>query len=646
MPKKHRSLQFSKPASPIHPSLSPTSSSSSSRAVAKQAPQSVNELLVHLRRNQGSFSEDKARELAAVATSRTVHPSLKEILDVVDTPPPRPRPGLRATGAPGRAMRRPPGPPPPRSWLTSMHAPRELREEERERQMRLQTAMPHSLGRLPDARVPAKRSLLHQAMKALARDWEWHMHYDQHYLATLPVDLKATLLSYITVFGPDIGVGIEGLRTLFLTQDELPGATGSEELTHLDLSVAIGRSITFKQLDAYLSLSPSLATSTATLTLDSATSWETEADLFSTKTALPASLPTPRFPSLTHLSLSHPPPTISWPRLLAFMPHLATLTHLSLAHWPAPSLTPNARTTTVSSKYSPSSLSYSGTGFYAALDGDWREAAGILRRLSRATYCLRWLDLDGCQAWWGALGFGLEDDEGPEWNGGWRRVEFVGLSQGWVPAGVREGVEDLRRGRGRPSPPGVPQHDPLRSQAHAQPQPEAQGPYTPPPSRHQNYNQSNTRTFLSLSSPSPASSASSAHPPPSPSSQQQPTKTQLTTFLTHERTAAAIETAIRTARARAKPRGLLVRCGRTWDDDDTGVAGGDADRGNFGNIGGGYSFGSGCSGGKGKAGSQSQSQSRWEKGKGKGQEKGWGWGGGCDMQALETVVKGMLEGVL
>lgn len=363
---------------------------------------------------------------------------------------------MRPVGS--RRVRGPPGPPPPRSWLTSsIHAPKHLRD--RARAGAAEHAAPDRLDRLPGVALPDTSSLLHRCLKAIARDWKWHVNYNQYYLASTPVRIKAVLLSYIAVYGDNESLDIDGLRTLFLDESELDGATGSEDLTHLDLSGAMGQPLTFKQLDLYFSNSapfPSPHTQPPSTPNRSPShapapqpleSWDSnEAD---PTTSLPPTIHTTRFPTLTSLSLSHPSPstTAMWPRLLHFASaHLATLTHLSLAYWPTPALTPhaNAKITTTSSPYSPASVSYGCSDFYGAAygaDDDWSEAAGVLMRLSRATYCLESLDLEGCGGWLGALrweadGEGGGAGGGVEWCGGWRGVERVVVKAGWMPERV------------------------------------------------------------------------------------------------------------------------------------------------------------------------------------------------------------------
>ena len=346
-----------------------------------------------------------------------------------------------------RRARGPPGPPPPRSWLTdSIHAPAASSEEQKS-QRGTGLAVPCRLDRLPGLPLPDEGSLLHLTFKELAQAWHWHVAHDQHYLATLPIRHKEVLLSYIAIYNNHTngGIGALGLETLFLDDTELEDATGSDSLTHLDLACSIGTISSFKQLDNYMTKTIATAevgTSAEDTYNDSVPDpdddgevlddWEIEADANST---IARPITQPRFPNLTHLSLSHPDSatSASWRQLLALTPHLATLTHLSLAYWPVPSLTPNAKTASTTSPRG--RVDYGASNFYSASEGDWKEAAGILRRLSKATYCLKWLDLEGCGSWIAALGWEDKDGSGGgiEWNGGWRGVEVVKVAQGWIP---------------------------------------------------------------------------------------------------------------------------------------------------------------------------------------------------------------------
>ncbi|KAI4134050.1 MAG: hypothetical protein LQ347_001840, partial [Umbilicaria vellea] len=248
MPKKHYNVQFSKPASSVHPSLLSSSIPSGNGPGASQGSgSSVNELISHLRRSQAPTAADRPHDDLNIPT---VHPSLRVIFQVPESPPPRPRPGMH----PSRPMRGPAGPPPPHSWLTdSIHAPGGA-SKKRISQRETGRAVPHQIDRLPGLRLPAEGSLLHFTFKGLASNWHWHVTYDQHYLATLPIRYKEILLSYIAVYNNHTkgGIGGLGLETLFLDDTELEDATGSDSLTHLDLACSISTVSDFKRLDNYM----------------------------------------------------------------------------------------------------------------------------------------------------------------------------------------------------------------------------------------------------------------------------------------------------------------------------------------------------------------------------------------------------------
>lgn len=86
-------------------------------------------------------------------------------------------------------------------------------------------------------------------------------------------------------------------------------------------------------------------------------------------------------------------------------------------------------------------MPYGGTNVYShTLDGEWSEARGILRRLAKRLYCVEWLDVDGCEAWWEAL---IGDEEGVDWKGSWGRVRIVAMRRGdevWGRIGMGVGV--------------------------------------------------------------------------------------------------------------------------------------------------------------------------------------------------------------
>src|SRR5204863_2644747 len=117
MPKKHHKPTTPKPKHTVHPSLGSFSSSDAQHGSSSPTKErSVTELIQHLRRTQviNQYSENTAGPSGI--TPRSVHPSIRNILELPETPPPRPRPGTRPLGA--HRLRRAPGPPPPVSWLS------------------------------------------------------------------------------------------------------------------------------------------------------------------------------------------------------------------------------------------------------------------------------------------------------------------------------------------------------------------------------------------------------------------------------------------------------------------------------------------------------------------------------------------------
>lgn len=374
----------------------------------------------------------------------------------------------------------------------SRHAPRYFGNGEGENAMKPSSSggMRRARGRInlgsldkDMAELPRARSLMDAAMKTMARHWDWVVEYEQNNLATLPVALKSNLMSHIALYGPDDGITAETLRTLFFNNAELPGATGSVELELLDLSGLVGfpDSLSLSGLQKYW-MSPNVQT-TSEVSIDLAKlsikedtakddqvldSWEDDTPV---EESVPYGPTINRFPNLTILSLSNASPTVSWKDLLSLSTHLATLTHISLAHWPTPTLTPNSKTAYVESKHI--RVHAGGSNFYSAMDDDWHEAANILRRLSNNTYCLRYLDFEGCNDWLAALVFQSEkdwehqwadahgfiaaansgsrvqgmhnsfldnatdrDSLGPGWNSSWSQVTHLNLSQGWIPTDV------------------------------------------------------------------------------------------------------------------------------------------------------------------------------------------------------------------
>ncbi|KIW29997.1 uncharacterized protein PV07_05778 [Cladophialophora immunda] len=460
MPKKHQKrVLFIKPQSSSPHTLS-LSKSPASRTQNGDTPRTVNDLIRESRRQQ--LKNDTRATTATNVPS--IHPSLRAVLDLPDPPTPAPRPGFgprAAGGTPGPSrLRRIPGPPPPQSWLAdSSHAPASVRaaalaSDADTGNGRIQVRSSN----LPDGAFPSATSLQHLLLKNMACNWEWHAENDRDYFEYLPVSLREKLLSYIAVYSEEITSN--PLRILFLNE------TSSEdraEVRRLDLSNALGAWTTLKQLERDLLVKNAVparietVTDTRAGTLDpTPDSWDADADSNAVAAVTPTISSLPKtvhnFGNLKHLSLAISPSSVkaaSWASLLSLASELNTLTSLSLAYWPQPTFTPNAASTRALIDIPGSrSVVYGGSDFYTSFDNDWREAAGILRTLSRSLYCLKWLDLTGCGDWFAALEWtpprtGLffshsssppnREKVGPEWNSGWRGLETLVLEVGWRP---------------------------------------------------------------------------------------------------------------------------------------------------------------------------------------------------------------------
>ena len=412
MPKKRAPTYDTKPSIPAHPSLSssgkPKDASHSLGSGSSTNGNSVNERLHQLRLSQGSHDARVSSEVLSPAANPSLPPALRNILQLPDAAPPRPRPGLRITGR----LRGPAGPVPP-SWLSRReNRPNTLANA---RTLPAREEMP-IYERLPGSVPLHDVSLIATTLKAIAKNWDWHLQYDQYYLATILVRYKEELLHYIRCYSPR-GMDRAGLELLFLDDTEVEDATGAEGLTHLDLSTFIGNSLKLTELRHLFTVKK--AVESAEENSESLPeSWDAPELV-----AQPSGLP--RFYSLTHLSLARPnPATASWKGLLDLAPHLATITHLSLAYWPTPTLAPNSKTAYRETPHG--NVNYGASNFYSAYDDDWSEAASIIRRLSKSTYCLKWLDLVGCWPWAKAL-------ERLDWSESLQALETVRIGQGWIP---------------------------------------------------------------------------------------------------------------------------------------------------------------------------------------------------------------------
>ena len=433
MPRKQQKHQ-----TVFKPTFSPTSPASSSSHGATE--RSVNELIHHLRQTQVSKPQAKSNEWVSKLTPRSVHPSIRNILELPETPPPRGRHGYGVAQVGERRIRRPPGPAAPASWLSSTHNEGFSRDKDSIGRETYDARHQLRLDRLPGMVFPPQNSLQHMVLKSMATQFDWHLVYDGIFLAELPVHLRLLLLSYIAVYTDhsSMGIQMQGLKPLFMTDshdsaivDEFSG------VTRLDLGRAIGYWIGIKQLGRelkYESDRPKEETSPPT-------SWDEELEESSTGSPREP-LSTLRFQNLRYLSLAHPVPgAANWNSLLSLLPNIATITHLSLAFWPIPTLKPNSLKARVTHpQVKNMSFAYGGTDVYSSYENNWTEAATVLARLSRVTYCLKWLDLEGCSEWIPALCWdgvdiygGVHTTSGPEWNGSWRGIEWLILGPGWMP---------------------------------------------------------------------------------------------------------------------------------------------------------------------------------------------------------------------
>ncbi|KAI4134816.1 MAG: hypothetical protein L6R39_007855, partial [Caloplaca ligustica] len=69
-------------------------------------------------------------------------------------------------------------------------------------------------------------------------------------------------------------------------------------------------------------------------------------------------------------------------------------------------------------------------------DEPYADAASVLRQLSRATYCLQYLDLTDCAEWVPALTYTFGGDA-VDWTSAWQAMRTVKVAQGWMPECLR-----------------------------------------------------------------------------------------------------------------------------------------------------------------------------------------------------------------
>ena len=382
---------------------------------------------------------------------------------------------VAAAAAAGDGRHRPAGPAPPPSWLAqSRHAPRHTSWTAKDTSS-ARTLLPAALASLdldmPGVSRPARGSLVDRALRRMALEWHVQKHYNQYYLMHLQGPLRAAIISYLGQLSDGgKGVSIGDLKALLIppalpsdhgdgreqdggvddnrggeelhVQDELPSpSTRNDDVRYLDLSGSVGRSLSIKELSDLLfpgAAVGSLAKTKGNNQWTGHASEQQQEDVGVLESwDLPGVFSPPRalLPNLTHLSLALDPERhghgqASWRQLLAFASHLPMLTHLRLAYWPEPTLTPNAKHTTVVSPQG-RRFQYGGTGFYShLLDNDWAEAVLLVRKLSKALYGLEYLDLTGCVSWFPALMNRVDNDQ-VDWAGDWGKVTTLVLAHSY-----------------------------------------------------------------------------------------------------------------------------------------------------------------------------------------------------------------------
>ncbi|CAN8102889.1 unnamed protein product [Discula destructiva] len=423
MPKKRYQTRYSKPQSTAPASLSSSSAAHNGTHNDDHERLSVNSLLASLRRPR--LNGDTPTPSVADIAAPSVPPQIREILRLPEpgpAPPPRRRArfGPRLVGTDGRRL--PPGPPPPRSWLsTSRHDPRldfsDSTVDDFERRL------------IPGLYRPGYGSLVDIVLRKMTLDWDFQRCYNVYYLCSLPDHTRMALISNLaTIY--EAGLSLSDLKMILLPQRSPDGdedlglqedlSSFNEGVTHLDLSTSIGRSLKLRELSQFLFSSDSARNDLPP------ESWDTDEGSY---------VPRPLLPNLSHLSLAADPEDnalCSWRQLLSIATHLPTLTHLSLAFWPVPCLTPNLTFTKVAASNGQTFQAGGTTAYSHTLDNEWSEQILILRKLSQSLYGLEYLDLTGCNAWFQALTASADGDK-VDWVGDWGKITHLIMTTGYAP---------------------------------------------------------------------------------------------------------------------------------------------------------------------------------------------------------------------
>ncbi|KAK2740934.1 hypothetical protein FQN57_005938 [Myotisia sp. PD_48] len=445
MPRR-RNIRNVKPSPSVHPSLEPSRPDANSTQPGSS--RSVNQLLQNLRAS--SPHQASSPSWHSTGRPRSVPPSIRNLLDLPETLPPQLSHASRPMVG-QRRQRRTPGPAAPRSW-TDQASQTYTSSVSRNILGKCDNKSTRRIDRLPGVKLPAESSLLHATLRSMATNWSWHLAYDGAFLATLPTHIKQLLLSYIVGYSDYTWIHkVKGLEPLFLESSDAnsPCMDDRSQVTRLDLSISIGHWLTVKQLSK--EVGGDIPFDQVKDNLPVPNSWEDEAD--SKTPNCPRLEKNPlnysNFGNLRYLSLASPVPAAAdWIHLLKFLSHVPTLTHLSLAHWPLPVLaTKKLSTIMCHPMYNDLSVPYRGPDIYSPYEYNWVEPAIVLSKLCKLTHRLKWLELEGCCEWIPALcwnGVDVSGDthstRGPDWNGSWRGIEWLGLGLGWTPMHLAESI--------------------------------------------------------------------------------------------------------------------------------------------------------------------------------------------------------------
>jgi hypothetical protein len=63
-------------------------------------------------------------------------------------------------------------------------------------------------------------TLQDMCLRRIASDWEFIHQYERNNLADLPTTLRMQLLSHIAVYGPEDGVGFDGLKHILMVSGD------------------------------------------------------------------------------------------------------------------------------------------------------------------------------------------------------------------------------------------------------------------------------------------------------------------------------------------------------------------------------------------------------------------------------------------